>query len=478
MDQTMIYRYAPDGSPVGALDYVDATHEEDLDGTDMLEVLCDADVRKRDRLVWRDGSGTWHEHLVDSARREHSGTRARTRARCSNSVSELYLVRAQGTVLEGDVQQVLGSILGPTRWRVADGDARGWVRLEVWRKDVRQCLSELADACGAELETIISVGYEGVVSRAVRLTRARGGGLATRQFAYGRNVANISREECQDEVYTAIVGYGAKANDEDESDYAERISVTVHSDADVSRFGVPGPNGMEHSYATYVDDGCPDMLFLLEQARKQLDTLSKPLVRYEFEVGDAGSSAWADVRLGQTVSCVDDEFDPPLELMERVSHVKRRLRGSMSMRIAIGERSDPLVQRFTAGERQQRAATGNSTREESRNPSYSGGSYRGSQSGGNSSGGSSGGGGGGDGWVHQIDGVTQETGTINFVTTGGGSGGGSTSDEPTSHGMQGNHEVSVWDLANSKDSDPEGGGGGLSGGGGDGWGTGGGGGAF
>lgn len=475
MESTTIYRYAPDGTPLGALDYVDATHEEDLDGTDMLEVTCDADVRKRDRLVWRDGSGTWHEHLVDSARREHSGTRARTRARCSNSVSELYLIRAEGTVLEGSARQILGWILGPTRWRAADGDVRDWVRLEVWRKDVRQCLAELADLCGAEMETVITVDGSGVASRAVRLVRARGGGLATRQFAYGRNVANISREECQDEVYTAIVGYGAKADEEDDDEYAERISVTLYSDADVSRYGAPGPGGMGHSFATYVDDGCPDRLFLMEQARKQLESLSKPLVRYEFEVEDVGASAWADVTLGQTVSCVDDEFDPPLELMERVSHVKRRLRGSMSMTIAIGERSDPLVQRFTAGERQQKASTGNSTRSESRNPSYSGGSYRGSQSGGNSSGGSSLG--GGDRWTHQIDGVTQETGTINFVTTGGST---PTPDPtPTQTGdMGGKHNVSLWELASSQDSDPAGGGGGLSGGGGNGWGTGGGGGAF
>jgi phage minor structural protein len=373
-------------------------------------------------------------------------------------------------VLTGTVGQILNSILSETGWTAGLCSGFGIVEIEVWHKSVRECIAQLCEEVHGELYTMIDVGENGVTARRLGIVRERGSSTVTRQFRYGRNVTGVKREVGSEEVYTACIGYGAKVNSEDESQYADRLNTIVYSDANLDLWGIQMSNGkMAQNFMTYTDEQCTDASFLKRQCERQLDVFSKPLVRYEFEAIET-DGMWSDVRLGNRVSCVDDDFEPPIEMIERVSHIRRDLRGRDTCIIAIGKRVNPITEKFKAQEKVERRTTGNSSRSNADRPvrTEGGSTYSGGGGGGVSS----------DRWIHQIDGVTQETGTINFVTTGGGSGGGSTGDEPTSSGMGGKHNISLWDLANSRDTDPAGGGGGFSGGGGNGWGTGGGGGAF
>lgn len=408
--ETSVFRYSNGGASLGMLKYDDAVHEEDLDGTDKLVVVCEANLNKRDKLVWRDSAGTWHEHMVDSIRRTHAGRKPRSEATCSNSISELFGVQASGTVSTRSVQSHLAALLSGTRWTAGSCSNFGNVKLETWHKSVRQCLSELCDACGGELETVVTVGGNGVTKRTVRIVKQRGSSQVTRQFTYGRNVSSIMREVGADEVYTKVVGYGAKIDSDAESEYAARLTVEATSSLNLSTWGVADSNGnMQHNVTTYTDNACTSQSFLLAQCRKMLDVYSKPLIRYEFDVAEMDDSLWGDVQLGNLVSCVDETFDPALELMERVSHVSRRLKGRMSCKVAIGERPNPLVEQFKATEKQAKQSTGNSTRTSNYTPvnTSGGSSYSGGYSGGTS---------GGDSIIHQLDGVTITGGVINFST--------------------------------------------------------------
>ena len=139
------------------------------------------------------------------------------------------------------------------------------------------------------------------------------------------------------------------------------------------------------------------------------------MVCYEFDAYQIGDDKWKFTKLGSRVQIVDDDMD--LDTIERISYVKRNLKGRDSLRISIGKRVNPLVEKFKAEEKTSKKTTGNSTRSRAASTvttrnTYSSGSALGTL--------------GGDGWVHQIDGVTQQVGTINFVTTpanttGGGS---------------------------------------------------------
>ena len=360
---TEIWRFANGGASLGPLPYDSAVHEEDLDGTDKLTVVTRHDPQKRDRLVWQDASGAWHEHMVDSTRRTHGSAKPRTEATCSNSVSELFGVYATGTLLKSSVQGILSTLLNGTRWTAGTCDDFGVVELEVWHKSVRECMSELCELVGGELETAISVDSDGVSSRTASIVRERGSKSVAREFSWGANASGIKREVGADEVYTAIVGYGANVDATDTSDYSARITVTVESELDLSQWGVPNGDGtFSHNYTTYTDNACTDTVFLSKQCSSILDSVSTPLIRYEFDAAQVDEAMWADVRLGNLVLCTDHGFDPELRLRERVSHIRREFSGRVSARVAIGSRTNPLVERFKAGEMIARRTTGNGTR--------------------------------------------------------------------------------------------------------------------
>lgn len=433
----IILRYSNDGAYKGVLDFENGEHEEGLDGTDKLTITSTAKPAKKERLVWQDENGTWREHIVDATERRHEKGRPTVTSTCSNSIVELYGIQASGKKLTGTVKGILSKLVKGTRW--TDGACDSFdgekFELEVWHKNVRECIAELVDLCGGELVTVITVGDYGVEKRTVRIVEERGSETVRRQFTWGRNMTNVLRSVEADEVYTAIVGYGKKkleieleSIDTDnmtaeerevineklakvrDNDYAERLSVTVKTDVDLSKWGTPTSNGMGHTWTTYTDDDCTSESFLKRQCRKQIKVLSKPLVRYEFDVAEVDAETWADVKLGNSVAVVDDEIG--IDTIERVSHIRRTLKGRISCRIAIGKRANPMVEKFKAAEKTTRKQTGNTQRVQSTAPvttngTYSGGSQISTMS-------SSG---GGDMWTHQVNGVTQAVGTINFVTS-------------------------------------------------------------
>lgn len=462
---TTIYRYSNSGRSLGVLRYDDAVHEEDLDGTDKLTVTATEFVSKGERLVWKDETGRWHEHIVDGIRGSHRGSSQRNQLTCSNSVSELFGIEAGGTVMKGTVKSILSRLLGLTRWEAGKCSGFGKVELEVWNKNVRECVADLCEECGGEMYTVTPVDEGGVKRRQVCIVKRRGSARVTRQFRYGRNVLGVDREVATDEVYTAIRGYGAKLNKKSTSEYADRLQVAVYSSANLELWGTPTSDGMGHTWAKYTDDACTDAGFLRRQCKRQLRSLSKPLVRYKFEAVEA-DGVWSDVELGNVVSCVDDEFDPPIEMMERVSGITRHLKGRNTCVVAIGERAKPLVEKFKAQEKQTKRASGNSTRSSASAGVRTGGgsTYSGS----------------GDGWTHQIDGTNIGSGTVNFVTYKTDDKSDAKPDDWGGSGDSGSstHHTSTSDIAGSQDSSGTGGGGGLSGGGGAGWGGTGGGGAF
>lgn len=415
-----IFRFTNGGEALGMLKYEEAVHEEDLDGTDKLVVTSQATPAKRDRLLWQDNSGTWHEHMVDTTVKKHAEKRPRTESTCSNSISELYGVIASGTKFKGSVQGIMNKLLEGTRWTAGVCSNFKTVEIEVWHKSVRECIAELCELTDGELETIITVDNFKVTGRTARIVKARGSNRAVRQFMYGRNVTGINREVAADEVFTAIVGFGAKIaetelqaqldalNETDtsgfsqeeldahnesksdlqdsirrvrENDYAKRYTVVVESGADLSKYGIPKGSGYAHNYATYTDNACTDTDFLKEQCKSVLKSVSKPLVRYEFDVSQTDDGLWSDVRLGNRVLCHDDGFpelnDPDSGLLMRVSYIKRRLAGRMQCRIAIGKRSNYMVKQFKAAEKTAKKVTGNGSDTSPYAPVVNGGNYSG-----------------------------------------------------------------------------------------------------
>lgn len=412
---TQILWYDEQENQKGVLTYDSAVHEEDLDGADKLTVVTRRNAAKRDRLVWKDNAGYWHEHIVDEISTTHSGGAKRHTLTCSNSISELFRIEAPGTKAKKRVSEHLADICAGTRWNA--GNSSGTVvEVETWHKNVRECMTELCNQCGGELVTHIDVDDNGIVSRTVRVVVDYGTNTVKRTFTYGANMGAVKREVAADEVYTAVRGYGAKTSetawqahideleeqydastDSDEreklqkriskareklqavqdDDYAERLTVEVKKgDKKRQRWGVFNGLAMVHSWYVYTDANCTDRQFLRRQCNTLLKSLCNPLVRYEFDTAEIDADMWQDVRLGSKVLCVDPVFDGGAAI-ERVSHIRRNLSGTMQCRIAIGKRANPQIDQYKTTQRLARTTTGNNIKTQAYTPTSSGGNYSG-----------------------------------------------------------------------------------------------------
>lgn len=453
MADIQVFRYYNNGDYHDVVSYTSATHEEGLDGTDKLTITCKEAMRKRAHLLWQDELHKWHEHIVVSSVRKHNRRKVEKTYVCSNSVDELYLTLAEGTVLKGTVSQIMNKLVANTRWTSSGNDAFGGevFELETWHKNVRECITELIDMCGGEINTWIMCGDYGVEKRIVRILEERNnerGEIPMRQFTYGKNMVDVQRTLSPDEVYTAIVGYGKKkleieleAKDPDtmtdeerdsyneqlaaarENPYLERLSVTVKSSASVDKYGVMGADGaMGHSWMSYTDDECSDAAFLRKQCETLIDVYSKPLITYDFDVYQLEDDRWKYVKLGNYVHVVDDEMQ--FDSIERISYMKRELKGRDSCRISIGKRINPIVEKFKAEEKKERKTSGNTTKTAATKHVTTQNNYQATRPSTYTPTGSANYGGAttSDKWVHQVDGVTQAIGTINFITTPSNSG--------------------------------------------------------
>ena len=401
MERTILHRYARNGNGMGHVAYLSAMHAEELDGTDELTVRTRADLSKGDRLVWQDETGRWHEHIVDSIERARGGGRPVTEATCINSFAETHGILCQGTKLTGTVAALLSAMLNGTRWLTGSCDVTGSFTVETWHKSVHEAVSDLVAECGGEFETVIAVNDAGVVSRTARIVSARGRSTIARQFAYGRNMTDVTKSVGSDDPVTAVMAYGAKLDETSTDDYAERLSVTVTDASLIPAYGTPGPDGtLGHTWAVYTDDACDDAAFLFEQAHRTLRNLSQPDVEYVYDL--TGIDGAGRLSIGDAVSVVDDEFGVPVA--NRITRIERDLAGKTSGSVRIGKRRDVLVEQYKATERTTMQTTGNKSAVASSAPVITNGNYGGSGSGG----------GGGDSH-HYLDGV-QYDGNVNFVT--------------------------------------------------------------
>jgi hypothetical protein len=190
--------------------------------------------------------------------------------------------------------------------------------------------------------------------------------------------------------------------------------VTVEDRSLIASYGTPGADGtLGHTWGVYTDDGCTSESFLRKQAQRVLYNGKTLDSSFEFELEDIDSGAM--LSLGDDVQVIDEDFG---QIESRVYSITRQLSSRTVGTVRIGKRKDKMVEQFRAVEKESKRATGNSTSTSNYTPHYSSGSYNGGYTG-SGGGGSYVGGGGGyasDGWVHQIDGVTQSSGTVNFIT--------------------------------------------------------------
>lgn len=327
------------------------THSEEIGGEDTLEFDCERAPEKGDRLLWRDPEGgAWREHVVVRTD-ERSGGACHVYAEWAlgellrDYVEELQLVQRTAT-------QAMAMALsaGGCRWElggVGVGDARRSTL--VYHTNALAALRRIESVWGGELECEVEVSGGRVAARRVSLPERIGGRRGAR-FSYGRNLLSCRRTVLEDEVVTALYGWGKGLPIEGEDGtptggYTRRLSFAdanggvkwVCDEAARERWGRWDATRTKrvHAFGHVVFPECEDAAELLALTRAELERASRPRVSYECDVAQVAGGV--PVGLGDDVAVVDASREPAWRLTARcVRRVRSMGDGEPRCRVTLG----------------------------------------------------------------------------------------------------------------------------------------------
>lgn len=246
--------------------------------------------------------------------------------------------------------QALAAALAPTRWaagEVGAGDARRGCLL--YHVNALAALRRVEEVWGGEIEPLISVAGGRVSGRAVAL-RGRRGAWRGARFSYGKTLAACTRTVLEDEVFTALYGYGKGLPIYDErgvatGGYTRRLTFGsvnngvnwVGDEAARLVWGrwVAARTEKVHRFGCVVFPECEDAAELKALTLAALTAACAPKVSYEVDVADVAGGA--GVRLGDDVAVVDSSRIPEWHLKARcVRRVRVFGEGAPAVHLTLG----------------------------------------------------------------------------------------------------------------------------------------------
>ncbi len=314
-------------------------HAEELGGEDTIEFDCLVAPEKGERILWRDpDDGVWREHVVVRTD-EPLGGPAHVYAEWA--LSELlrdFVEEAQLVARTGE--QALAAVLAGTRWEIGSvgvGETkRGTL---IYHMNALAALRRVEEVWGGELEASVEVEGGRVSRRVVSLPKRRGGWRGLR-FTYGKNMAGCTRTVMEDEVFTALYGFGKGLPVIDESGsatggFTRRLTFGevnsgvnwVGDDEARETWGRwdAARSAKVHSFGQVTFADCEVPAELLALTRAALKDAVVPKVSYE--IGAALLAGSAIPVLGDEVAVIDTSRTPAWHLTARVVTRRRELTG-------------------------------------------------------------------------------------------------------------------------------------------------------
>ena len=329
-------------------------HTEEIGGEDTIEFDCLAAPEKGERLLWRDPlDNVWREHVVVRTD-EPLGAPAHVYA--ESSLCELLGDFVEEEQLVGKTAaEALAAVLAHTRWAVGGvgvgATERGCLLYHV---NALAALRRVEEVWGGEAEAVIAVSGGRVATRTVNLPARRGEWRGAR-FSYGKTLVACTRTVLEDEVFTALHGYGKGLPIYDEQGVATggftrrltfgSVNGGVNWVGDEGArlvWGRPdGAGGKAHRFWHVVFPDCEDASELKALTTAALGSACVPRVSYEVDVAAVDSGA--GVRLGDDVAVIDTSRESAWHLRARcVRRVRELGEGASAVRLTLGS-----VQRTT-----------------------------------------------------------------------------------------------------------------------------------
>lgn len=245
---------------------------------------------------------------------------------CEGAGLELINKVFRKTIINSStLRKFMTNVLEDTGWDVGfiEGSSVNTVDLELEDSTVYATLQNNIGKFNCELEFRVEI-INGRITRKYVDTYGNRGKVTGKTFTFGRDIEGLTRKTDSTELYTALIGRGKNGL----------------SFKDVMVSGIEKPLGQdfvsdEESFDKYNHKGyhiigiynyetdSPEEL--LRETYKQLQKVKEPRYEYEINVallGDLIGEKWNTVAIGDTVSIVDNAFNPPIHLMARVSKLE------------------------------------------------------------------------------------------------------------------------------------------------------------
>lgn len=229
------------------------------------------------------------------------------------------------TLSSATLRMFLDTVINDTGWEVGFVEATevNSIDLDLEDASVYATLQNNISKFNCELEFRVEISGGRIKGKYIDAYGNRGK-VTGKRFVFGQDIEGLTRKTDSTELYTALIGKGNK-------DINFR---------DVTIPGIDKPLGQDfvadqNSYERYNHNGYHIMgIFefdtdspeeLLRETYKQLQKAKEPRYEYEISVallGELLGEKWNTVSIGDSVAIVDKAFNPPIQLMARVSKLE------------------------------------------------------------------------------------------------------------------------------------------------------------
>lgn len=316
---------------------------EKLNGLNVLEfTTLDRDIKNKDRVVFQDELGVWHEFILESIDDTHEDVFVY----CEDSFYETkgdYIDDRR--FVNANFGTVAQAVMSYTRWKLKIIDDIGTGTVNFYHTDVKTAVFEdMQNKFNFEIKTYVEITNSRISQRVIELRKQRGHDNGKR-FTYDKDITSISRTIDSTEFCTALYAYG-KGEETENGGYGRRIDLSqvnngkkyVENLKAKDQFGKYVNGKREHIFATYIFEDIDDRKKLLEQAKKKLEELSEFKVTYKCDVLVLNKlledRQHEGIELGDTVAIIDKDIN--IRIRARVVERKSYLNSTKADEIVLG----------------------------------------------------------------------------------------------------------------------------------------------
>ena len=355
---------------------VDAKYTDEVNGEHSITITTTQMLEKTNRLLIRDGMGIWHEYVVLGIVCTHENKHTVINeyyciwslqydlsATFINGPYDCGIVPGHASIPQLPRTALEVSIGGTSRWVIGTITVTTMAAASFYRRSGWEGLQPVIEKWGGEIQATITVGANGVVSRAVDLLSHVGSSVATRRFDYGHDIKGIKRTVSDDVWPCRIVPLG-KAQETENGGYTRRPSIESVNDGimwiqddDAAPFvRIRNPEG-EWEYPTVIvyNDTYEEPADLLAWAIEHKSEYTRPKVTYQASLAQfvrAGLHPHG-IALGDEVVAVDRTFgDDGLRITARVVKIVGNLLDPSDTTLTIGNIGDSFTDHFAGLSRQ------------------------------------------------------------------------------------------------------------------------------